>query len=186
MSTKKKLQYGYKIWDSGGWLSLHSTWTPAASATCSCVMPSPSRWCRRNPWSGIIKVNPVFSSVGNSSKYNLSLYSIPISVQLKAAIQNKPYLIAMAGQLLFGLVHYGRSANLMYHFKYVEGNEDLFTTFLWPGRKFCVKAGKQQSKEREQIKGQAVRNTAWLTHQCSGRGDGMHAQRKCRLSSRKC
>ena len=33
------------------------------------------------------------------------------------------------GQLLFGLVHYGRSANLMYYFKYVEGNEALFTTY---------------------------------------------------------
>ena len=54
---------------------------------------------------------------------------IPIGVQLKAAAQNKPYLIALAGQLLFGLVHYGRSANLMYYFKYVEGNEALFTTY---------------------------------------------------------
>lgn len=38
-------------------------------------------------------------------------------------------LIALVGQLLFGLVHYGRSANLMYYFKYVEGNEGLFTTY---------------------------------------------------------
>ena len=55
--------------------------------------------------------------------------SIPIGVQLKAVAQNKPYLIALVGQLLFGLVHYGRSANLMYYFKYVEGNEGLFTTY---------------------------------------------------------
>ena len=55
--------------------------------------------------------------------------SIPIGVQLKAAVQNRPYLIALVGQLLFGLVHYGRSANLMYYFKYVEGNEGLFTTY---------------------------------------------------------
>ena len=50
-------------------------------------------------------------------------------MQLKAAVQNKPYLIALAGQLLFGVTHYGRSANLMYYFKYVEGNEALFTTY---------------------------------------------------------
>ena len=55
--------------------------------------------------------------------------SIPLSVQLKTAAQNKPYLIALAGQLLFGVTHYGRSANLMYYFKYVEGNEALFTTY---------------------------------------------------------
>lgn len=54
---------------------------------------------------------------------------VSIRVQLKAALANKPYLIALTGQLLFGLVHYGRSANLMYYFKYVEGNEALFTTY---------------------------------------------------------
>lgn len=61
--------------------------------------------------------------------------SIPIGVQLKAAVQNRPYLIALVGQLLFGLVHYGRSANLMYYFKYVEGNEGLFTTRSWPSER---------------------------------------------------
>lgn len=54
---------------------------------------------------------------------------ISLGVQLKAAARNKPYLIALAGQLLFGLTHYGRSANLMYYFKYVEGNEGLFTAY---------------------------------------------------------
>lgn len=54
---------------------------------------------------------------------------VSIKVQLQAALANKPYLVALAGQLLFGLVHYGRSANLMYYFKYVEGNEALFTTY---------------------------------------------------------
>ena len=54
---------------------------------------------------------------------------IPLGVQLKAVMRNKPYLIALAGQLLFGVTHYGRSANLLYYFKYVEGSEALFTTY---------------------------------------------------------
>lgn len=54
---------------------------------------------------------------------------IPLGVQLKAVMRNKPYLIALAGQLLFGVTHYGRSANLLYYFKYVEGSVALFTTY---------------------------------------------------------
>jgi sugar (glycoside-pentoside-hexuronide) transporter len=49
--------------------------------------------------------------------------------QLKMAGQNRPYLIALAGQFLFGVTLYGRNANLLYYFKYVEGNENLFTTY---------------------------------------------------------
>ena len=56
--------------------------------------------------------------------------SIPIGVQLKAAVQNKPYLIALAGQFLFGVTHYGRSANLMYYFKYVAS--------MWRGTRPCL------------------------------------------------
>lgn len=54
---------------------------------------------------------------------------IPLAVQLKAALQNKPYLIALAGQFLFGITLYGRNADLLYYFKYVEGNEVLFTLY---------------------------------------------------------
>lgn len=54
---------------------------------------------------------------------------IPIKTQLKAALQNKPYLIALAGQVLFGITLYGRNADLSYYFKYVEGNESLFTVY---------------------------------------------------------
>lgn len=54
---------------------------------------------------------------------------IPLSTQLKAAVQNKPYLIALAGQFLFGITLYGRNADLLYYFKYVEGNESLFTVY---------------------------------------------------------
>ena len=44
---------------------------------------------------------------------------IPLAVQLRAAVQNKPYLIALAGQFLFGITLYGRNADLLYYFKYV-------------------------------------------------------------------
>ena len=65
---------------------------------------------------------------------------IPIGVQLRAAVQNKPYLIALVGQLLFGLVHYGRSANLMYYFKYVEGNKGRTASLFAAGTGVCVLA----------------------------------------------
>ena len=54
---------------------------------------------------------------------------IPLGTQLKATLQNKPYLIALAGQFLFGVTLYGRNADLLYYFKYVEGNENLFTAY---------------------------------------------------------
>lgn len=54
---------------------------------------------------------------------------IPLAVQLRAAVQNKPYLIALAGQFLFGITLYGRNADLLYYFKYVEGDEGLFTLY---------------------------------------------------------
>lgn len=49
--------------------------------------------------------------------------------QLKLVVQNKPYLLALVGQLLFGLTLYGRNANALYYFKYVEGSEALFSTY---------------------------------------------------------
>ena len=54
---------------------------------------------------------------------------IPLSAQLKAVCRNKPYLAALLGQFLFGAVLYGRNADYLYYFKYVAGNEDIFTTF---------------------------------------------------------
>ena len=53
----------------------------------------------------------------------------PIGEQLKAVAKNKPFLMAVVGQLLFGFILYGRNADLIYYFKYVEGNEDLFSFF---------------------------------------------------------
>ena len=55
--------------------------------------------------------------------------AIPIGRQLKAVVQNKPFLMAVVGQLLFGFILYGRNADRIYYFKYVEGNENLFSFF---------------------------------------------------------
>lgn len=54
---------------------------------------------------------------------------VPLKEQFKALSQNKPFIMAVIGQLLFGFILYGRNANLIYYFKYVEGHEDLFTFF---------------------------------------------------------
>ena len=54
---------------------------------------------------------------------------VPLGEQLKAVAKNPPYLAALLGQFLFGAVLYGRNADYLYYFKYVAGNEDLFTTF---------------------------------------------------------
>ena len=54
---------------------------------------------------------------------------VPLGVQLKSVARNPPYLAALLGQFLFGAVLYGRNADYIYYFKYVAGNEDLFTTF---------------------------------------------------------
>jgi probable glucitol transport protein GutA len=49
--------------------------------------------------------------------------------QIKLVVKNKPYLLAMAGQFLFGFVLYGRNADMLYYFKYVEGDVGLFSFF---------------------------------------------------------
>ena len=54
---------------------------------------------------------------------------IPLATQLKSVCRNRPYLAALLGQFLFGAVLYGRNADYLYYFKYVAGNEDLFTSF---------------------------------------------------------
>jgi sugar (glycoside-pentoside-hexuronide) transporter len=54
---------------------------------------------------------------------------IAVKKLLQMAIQNKPYLLALAGQVLFGLVLYGRNADMLYYFKYVEGDAALFSFF---------------------------------------------------------
>ena len=47
---------------------------------------------------------------------------ISIKVQLRAVMQNRPYILALIGQVLFGFTLYGRNADVLYYFTYVEGN----------------------------------------------------------------
>lgn len=54
---------------------------------------------------------------------------IPLKVQIKSVIRNKPYLLALLGQLLFGFVLYGRNADLLYYFTYVEESAALFSLY---------------------------------------------------------
>ncbi len=50
-------------------------------------------------------------------------------MQLASVVKNKPYMIAVAGQFLFGVTLYGRNADALYYFTYVEGNQALFSTY---------------------------------------------------------
>lgn len=54
---------------------------------------------------------------------------IPLRLQLQAVAKNKPYLLALLGQVLFGFILYGRNANLLYYFTYVENDAVLFTYY---------------------------------------------------------
>ena len=53
---------------------------------------------------------------------------ISVKVQLKAVMQNRPYILALIGQVLFGFTLYGRNADVLYYFTYVEGNAAYCTT----------------------------------------------------------
>ena len=54
---------------------------------------------------------------------------ISIKVQLRAVMQNRPYILALIGQVLFGFTLYGRNADVLYYFTYVEGNASYYTTY---------------------------------------------------------
>lgn len=54
---------------------------------------------------------------------------IPLRLQLQAVAKNKPYLLALFGQVLFGFILYGRNADLLYYFTYVENDAVLFTYY---------------------------------------------------------
>ena len=44
-------------------------------------------------------------------------------------MQNRPYLLALVGQVLFGFTLYGRNADILYYFTYVEGDASYYTTY---------------------------------------------------------
>ena len=54
---------------------------------------------------------------------------ISIKIQLQAVMQNRPYLLALIGQVLFGFTLYGRNADVLYYFTYVEGSVSYYTTY---------------------------------------------------------
>lgn len=54
---------------------------------------------------------------------------IPLRLQLQTVAKNKPYLLALLGQVLFGFILYGRNADLLYYFTYVENDAVLFTYY---------------------------------------------------------
>lgn len=54
---------------------------------------------------------------------------IPLRLRLQAVAKNKPYLLALLGQVLFGFILYGRNADLLYYFTYVENDAVLFTYY---------------------------------------------------------
>lgn len=54
---------------------------------------------------------------------------ITLKQQLKAVSGNRPYILALAGQLLFGFTLYGRNADALYYFTYVEGDKAFFTIY---------------------------------------------------------
>lgn len=54
---------------------------------------------------------------------------ISLKVQLSAVLKNRPYLLALIGQVLFGFTLYGRNADVLYYFTYVEGNASYYTTY---------------------------------------------------------
>ena len=54
---------------------------------------------------------------------------VPLGKQLKAVAKNKPYLLALLGQFMFGFVLYIRNADLIYYFTYVEGDPTFFSKY---------------------------------------------------------
>ena len=56
-------------------------------------------------------------------------HKYPLGLQLKSMFANKPFLIAFAGQLLWGFFIHGRGSMYAYYFKYVQGDEGLMSVY---------------------------------------------------------
>lgn len=54
---------------------------------------------------------------------------MPLKVQIRSVVRNRPYLLALLGQILFGFILYGRNADMLYYFTYVEGDATLFSFY---------------------------------------------------------
>ena len=60
---------------------------------------------------------------------------IPIKLQIQTVLQNKPYLLALLGQFLFGVTLYGRNADALYYFKY---GQRIPVYYLFHGNYYSV------------------------------------------------
>lgn len=60
----------------------------------------------------------------------INIITVPLIAALGNGNDKRGYLlIAVAGQFLFGVTLYGRNADALYYFTYVEGNQALFSTY---------------------------------------------------------
>lgn len=56
-------------------------------------------------------------------------HKYPLKTQLKSVFSNKPFIIALCGQFLWGFYLHGRGSMYVYYFKYVCGNENLLSLY---------------------------------------------------------
>ena len=91
---------------------------------------------------GIINIItvPLISKLGSHSTKNGYLFVAIIYGCIFAACHffcfaktkeavTTPYILALIGQVLFGFTLYGRNADVLYYFTYVEGNAAYYTTY---------------------------------------------------------
>lgn len=54
---------------------------------------------------------------------------LQLKVQIRAVLKNRPYLLALLGQVLSGFILYGRNADMLYYFTCVEGGTAFFALY---------------------------------------------------------